>query len=120
MQRSSDHVLAARALGVKPRAIVFRHMLPNAMGPVIVQATLVLAVAIIDAASLSFLGLGDPTAPSWGTTLYWVQVNGVFLSDAWLWWAGPPGLAITLTVVALALVGTSIEDRLNPNLQESR
>jgi peptide/nickel transport system permease protein len=59
-QRHSDHVLAARALGVRPGAIVFRHMLPNAMGPVIVQATLVLATAIIDAAALSFLGLGNP------------------------------------------------------------
>ena len=70
-QRASDHVLAARSLGVKPHAIVFRHMLPNALGPVIVQATLVLAVAIIDAAALSFLGLGNPDdrRPEWGQML---------------------------------------------------
>ncbi len=70
-QRSSDHVLAARSLGVRPRAIVFRHMLPNALGPVIVQATLSLAVAIIDAAALSFLGLGNPdqSQPEWGQML---------------------------------------------------
>ena len=70
-QRDSDHVLAARSLGVKPGAIVFRHMLPNALGPVIVQATLVLASAIIDAAALSFLGLGNPDdrRPEWGQML---------------------------------------------------
>ena len=70
-QRASDHVLAARALGVKPSAIVFRHMLPNALGPVIVQSTLVLATAIIDAAALSFLGLGNPDdrQPEWGQML---------------------------------------------------
>ena len=64
-------MLAARALGVKQRAIVFRHMLPNSMGPVIVQATLVLAIAIIDAAALSFLGLGSPDdrQPEWGQML---------------------------------------------------
>ena len=74
--------------------------------------------AIVYDATLSFLGLGDPTTPSWGTTLYWVQVNGVFLSDAWRWWAVPPGAAITLTVLALALIGTAVEDRLNPALKE--
>ena len=58
-QRDSDHVLAATALGVKRRAVVLRHMLPNAIGPVIVQATLTLATAILDAAALSFLGLGS-------------------------------------------------------------
>src|SRR5690606_816828 len=70
-QRHSDHVLAARALGVRRPAIVFRHMLPNSIGPVIVQGTLVLAVSIIDAAALSFLGLGSPddTVPEWGQML---------------------------------------------------
>ena len=58
-QRESDHVLAARALGVKQRPIVFRHMLPNSVSPVIVQATLVVATSILDAAALSFLGLGS-------------------------------------------------------------
>ena len=64
-------MLAARALGVKQSAIVFRHMLPNSLGPVIVQATLVIAGAIIDAAALSFLGLGNPDdrKPEWGQML---------------------------------------------------
>ena len=70
-QRGSDHVLAARALGVTPSAVIFRHMVPNSLGPVIVQATLVLATSIIDAAALSFLGLGNPDddAPEWGRML---------------------------------------------------
>lgn len=117
---SRAHVEAARAMGAGQVWLVVRHA-SYLLGPLLVPVFVRTAMrVIIYDATLSFLGLGDPTAPSWGTTLYWVQVNGVFLSDAWLWWAGPPGLAITLTVVSLALVGTSIEDRLNPNLQESR
>src|SRR4029450_5412029 len=70
-QRESDHVLAARALGVRQRSIVLRHMLPNALSPVIVQATLTLATAILEAAALSFLGLGDPdpNRAEWGIML---------------------------------------------------
>lgn len=117
---SRAHVEAARAMGATQSWLLVRHA-SYLLGPLLVPVFVRTAMrVIIYDATLSFLGLGDPTAPSWGTTLYWVQVNGVFLTDAWLWWAGPPGLAITLTVVALALVGTSIEDRLNPNLQETR
>ncbi|GHH64805.1 ABC transporter permease [Promicromonospora soli] len=117
---SRAHFEAARAMGAGHAWLLARHA-SYLIGPLLVPVFVRTAMrAIVYDATLSFLGLGDPTVPSWGTTLYWVQVNGVFLSDAWLWWAGPPGLAITLTVVALALVGTSIEDRLNPNLQESR
>ena len=117
---SRAHVEAARAMGAGQWWLLMRHA-SYLIGPLLVPVFVRTAMrVIIYDATLSFLGLGDPTVPSWGTTLYWVQVNGVFLSDAWLWWAGPPGLAITLTVVSLALVGTSIEDRLNPNLQESR
>lgn len=117
---SRGHVEAARAMGAGHPWLLARHA-SYLIGPLLVPIFVRTAMrVIIYDATLSFLGLGDPTVPSWGTTLYWVQVNGVFLSDAWLWWAGPPGLAITVTVVALALVGTSIEDRLNPNLQENR
>lgn len=117
---SRAHVESARAMGAGQAWLLARHA-SYLIGPLLVPVFVRTAMrVIIYDATLSFLGLGDPTVPSWGTTLYWVQVNGVFLSDAWLWWAGPPGLAITLTVVSLALIGTSIEDRLNPNLQESR
>ena len=70
-QRSSDHVLAARALGVPRSKIVLRHMLPNSLSPVLVQATMVLATSIVDAAALSYIGAGNPddSSPEWGQML---------------------------------------------------
>ncbi|WP_370893729.1 ABC transporter permease [Janibacter sp. GXQ6167] len=111
-QRAKDHVLAARALGVKRSAIVLRHMLPNSLGPVIVQATLVLATAIIDAAALSFLGLGNPDdrQPEWGQ----------MLGAAQQYLGGYPHLAfypaICIIVVALGftLMGESMREALDP------
>ncbi|QZY29472.1 ABC transporter permease [Nocardioides coralli] len=111
-QRASDHVLAARALGVKRRAIVFRHMLPNALGPVIVQATLVLAVAIIDAAALSFLGLGNPDdrQPEWGQMLG--RAQQFIGSDPHLafWPAG----CIIVVALGITLMGESLREALDP------
>lgn len=115
---SRAHLEVARAMGAPQRWLLARHA-SYLIGPLLVPVFVRTAMrAIVYDATLSFLGLGDPTTPSWGTTLYWVQVNGVFLSDAWLWWAVPPGAAITLTVLALALIGTAVEDRLNPALKE--
>ncbi|HEY8371129.1 MAG TPA: ABC transporter permease [Pseudonocardiaceae bacterium] len=111
-QRHSDHVLAARALGVKPSAIVFRHMLPNSLGPVIVQATLVLAVSIIDAAALSFLGLGNPddSTPEWGQMLG--RAQDVFDSHPNLaFW---PAACIIVVALGFTLVGESLRDALDP------
>jgi peptide/nickel transport system permease protein len=111
-QRASDHVLAARALGVKPRAIVFRHMLPNALGPVIVQSTLVLALAIIDAAALSFLGLGNPDdkKPEWGQMLG----NSQALIDSHPHLAFLPAACIITVALGFTLVGESMRDALDP------
>jgi peptide/nickel transport system permease protein len=111
-QRSSDHVLAARSLGVKPRAIVFRHMLPNATGPVIVQATLVLAVAIIDAAALSFLGLGNPDQrqPEWGQMLGLAQ--GYIAEAPHL--AFYPATCIIVVALGFTLMGESLREALDP------
>jgi peptide/nickel transport system permease protein len=111
-QRASDHVLAARSLGVKPGAIVFRHMLPNAMGPVIVQATLVLAVAIIDAAALSFLGLGNPDErqPEWGQMLG--RAQGYIGEAPHL--AFYPAACIIVVALGFTLVGESMRDALDP------
>ncbi len=111
-QRASDHVLAARSLGVKPGAIVFRHMLPNALGPVIVQATLSLAVAIIDAAALSFLGLGNPDQrqPEWGAMLGAAQP---FIGEAphlAFWPAG----CIIVVALGFTLMGESLREALDP------
>jgi peptide/nickel transport system permease protein len=111
-QRSSDHVLAARSLGVKRSAIIFRHMVPNSLGPVIVQATLVLATSIIDAAALSFLGLGNPDddAPEWGQMLgrsqQYIQDNPHL--------AVYPALCIILVALGFTLMGESLREALDP------
>ena len=111
-QRASDHVLAARALGVKQRAIVFRHMLPNSLGPVIVQATLVLAVAIIDAAALSFLGLGNPDdrQPEWGQMLGDAQD---FINE-YPHLAFYPAACIIVVALGFTLMGESLREALDP------
>jgi peptide/nickel transport system permease protein len=111
-QRASDHVLAARALGVRQRSIVFRHMLPNALGPVIVQSTLVLALAIIDAAALSFLGLGNPddNIPEWGQMLG----NAQIVIDTHPHLAFWPAACIIAIALGFTLVGESMRDALDP------
>ncbi|MDO5711355.1 MAG: ABC transporter permease [Micrococcales bacterium] len=111
-QRHSDHVLAARALGVKPSAIIFRHMLPNSLGPVIVQATLVLATAIIDAAGLSFLGLGNPDdrQPEWGQMLGEAQK---YLQD-YPHLAFYPAICIIIVALGFTLMGESLREALDP------
>jgi peptide/nickel transport system permease protein len=111
-QRSSDHVLAARALGVRRNAIIFRHMVPNSLGPVIVQSTLVLATSIIDAAALSFLGLGNPDddAPEWGQMLgrsqQYIQDNPHL--------AVYPALCIVFVALGFTLMGESLREALDP------
>jgi peptide/nickel transport system permease protein len=112
--RAEDYVEAARAVGNPPARILLRHILPNILPPVIVQATLAIAAAIIAEASLSFLGLGQqPPAPSWGSMLNTAQR---FLTQA-PWMAVFPGLAIFLTVLAFNLLGDGLRDALDPKSQ---
>ena len=109
--RAEDYVEAARAVGNPPARILLRHILPNILPPVIVQATLAIAAAIIAEASLSFLGLGQqPPAPSWGSMLNTAQR---FLTQA-PWMAVFPGLAIFVTVLAFNLLGDGLRDALDP------
>ena len=113
-QRESDHVLAARALGVKQRDIVLRHMLPNSMTAVIVQATLTFAVAILDAAALSFLGLGDVSdinRAEWGQML---GVDGVINFEVRPALAYFPAVAIILIALGFTLLGESMREALDP------
>ncbi len=106
-----DYVEAARALGNPPWRVAVRHVLPNILPPVLVQATLAIAAAIIAEASLSFLGLGQqPPEPSWGSMLNAAQR---FLTQA-PWLAVFPGAAIFLTVLAFNLVGDGLRDALDP------
>jgi len=112
-QRGSDHVLAATSLGVKRTAIVFRHMLPNSLGPVIVQATLTLATAILEAAALSFLGLGDPdpNRAEWGIMLS--RAARQFL-DVRPELAYYPAIAIIVVALGFTLLGESLREALDP------
>ena len=106
-----EYIEAARALGNPPLRIAWRHVLPNILAPVIVQATLAIAAAIIAEASLSFLGLGQqPPAPSWGSMLNTAK-NYV---DNAPWMAIWPGLAIFLLVLAFNLLGDGLRDALDP------
>lgn len=111
-QRHSDHVLAARALGVSEWAVVFRHMLPNSLGPVIVQSTLVLATSIIDAAALSFLGLGNPNdrRPEWGQMLG--RAQPYIYDNPHL--AVYPALCIIVVALGFTLMGESLREALDP------
>jgi peptide/nickel transport system permease protein len=111
-QRESDHVIAATALGVKRPAVVIKHMLPNAIGPVLVQATLTLATAILDAAALSFLGLGDadPGRAEWGLMLAQAQPLLEVRPALALWPAG----AIIVIALGFTLLGESLREALDP------
>ncbi len=111
-QRESDHVLAARALGVKRGPIVFRHMLPNSISPVIVQATLTVAIVILDAAALSFLGLGsqDVSQPEWGQMLGEAQDRIDSYPGLAFWPAG----GIILVALGFTLLGESLREAIDP------
>jgi peptide/nickel transport system permease protein len=113
VQREQEFVHAARALGASNTRILFRHVLPNVLTPVIVIATFEFSRMIISEASLSFLGLGvQPAIPSWGSML---ADGRQYLATAW-WVATLPGLGITVTVLAINLVGDWLRDQLDPRL----
>jgi peptide/nickel transport system permease protein len=111
-QNQSDYVLAASALGIRRRRIVLGHVLPNSVGPTIVQATLNLATAIIEVAALSFLGLGqsDPAVAEWGRML--VAAQDRFEAAPRL--ALLPGLAIAITALGFTLLGEAMREALDP------
>jgi peptide/nickel transport system permease protein len=112
--RENLYVDAARVLGAPTRTILFRHLLPNVIAPVIVAATLGTGTAILAAASLSFLGLGSqPPSPEWGRML---SEGRGYLRDQW-WISTFPGLAIMVTVLAMNLLGDGLRDALDPRLK---
>jgi ABC-type dipeptide/oligopeptide/nickel transport system permease subunit len=112
--KEKEYIEACRALGQRDVKILWRHILPNCMAPIIVTATLGIATGIILEASLSFLGLGtQPPTPSWGWDLKanvaWIQANP--------WLSLFPGLAIFLTVLGFNLFGDGLRDALDPRLK---
>ncbi|MCP9488593.1 MAG: ABC transporter permease [Solirubrobacteraceae bacterium MAG38_C4-C5] len=102
---------AAVAMGAGRLHVARWHLLPALVPLAASQFVRAAALAILLEASLSFLGLGDPIAKSWGTMLHFAQVQGAVLTDAWLWWVVPPGLAIATTVLSLALLATALDGR---------
>jgi peptide/nickel transport system permease protein len=113
--REREFVLASRTVGVSNARIIFRHLLPNALAPVIVAATFGMANAILLEAGLSFLGLGvQPPTPSWGNMLKDAQSLTVLESMPWLWI--PPGTMIALAVLSINFIGDGLRDALDPYL----
>ena len=113
--REREFVEAARCLGVRNLRIVFRHILPNSVGPIVVAATFGAATAILTESALSFLGLGvQPPQASWGSLLNDAQSLTVLERAPWLWL--PPGLFIMVSVLAINFVGDGLRDALDPRL----
>ena len=110
-QTSLDYVQAARALGLSELRIIFRHILPNALAPVLVSATFGIAAAILIESSLAFLGVGDPSVASWGETL------NTGRTEHKLWLVLAPGFAIFFVVSVFNLVGEGLRDALDPRLR---
>jgi len=115
VEKGKEYVQAARVIGIRPGTILRRHILPNVMGPVMVIATIHLAIAIITEATLSFLGVGvPPTTPSLGTL---IRIGNEYLFSGEWWITIFPGLALVILVLAVNLLGDWLRDALNPKLR---
>ncbi len=113
--REQEYITAARATGVSSLRILFRHVLPNSISPMLVQATLSVATAIINIAALGFLGLGaQPPEPEWGTML---STGREYVGQGKWWYTAFPGMAIMLTVLGFNLLGDGLRDALDPRLR---
>lgn len=115
-QRQVEFVVAARSLGYGHLRIMFSDILPNALPPIVVTASAMIASAILMESALSFMGFGDPNAVSWGTM---IGAGREYLRTSW-YLTAIPGAAIVLTVLAMNLIGDAINDALNPRLLEAR
>ena len=115
VEKNKEYVQAARVIGVRPGTIMLRHVLPNVMGPVLVIATITLALAVITEATLSFLGVGlPPTEPSLGTL---IRIGNDYLFSGEWWITIFPGIALALLVLAVNLLGDWLRDAFNPKLR---
>jgi len=117
--RERAFVERARALGASDAYIIRTHILPNTLPLIFANTVLIVAVAILSEAALSFLGLGDPTRISWGTMLENAFQSGAPSAGAW-WYVIPPGLCITVLVLAVSMLGYLFEEYVNPRLRDQR
>jgi peptide/nickel transport system permease protein len=116
--RAHEYIEAARAIGARDARIIFRHLLPNTVAPIVIAATYGMATAILLEASLSFLGLGvQPPTASWGNMLNDAQSMSVLAQMPWMW--VPPGLAIAVSVLSINFLGDGLRDALDPRVRIS-
>ncbi|AJC95280.1 oligopeptide ABC transporter permease [Staphylococcus hyicus] len=112
-EKENEYFLAAQSIGTPVIKILFKHLLPNILSVIIVQATLLFAVQIVAEAGLSFLGFGiDKTVPTWGNMLSDAQEGDILRGKPWIWM--PPALAITTTILCINFIGEGLKDALNP------
>ncbi|MBY7663342.1 oligopeptide ABC transporter permease [Staphylococcus agnetis] len=112
-EKENEYFLAAQSIGTPVFKILFKHLLPNILSVIIVQATLLFAVQIVAEAGLSFLGFGiDKTVPTWGNMLSDAQEGDILRGKPWIWM--PPALAITTTILCINFIGEGLKDALNP------
>lgn len=109
----------ARAAGASKFYIMLKHMVPNVLPVALASMILSVPAAILTEASISFIGLGDPTAPTWGRMLHYAHSGGGFFHLAW-WWILPPGLAITILTLAFVFIGHAVDEIVNPRLRRRR
>ncbi len=114
-----QYIEAAKCLGIPSYVVLFKHILLNVIGPILVNITLIMATAVISESGLSFLGLGDPSVWSWGTILKkaWDSSAVIKIPNPYWWWLAPSAF-ITIYVVAFNLLGTAINETLNPKTRE--
>lgn len=112
-EKENEYFLAAQSIGTPVYKILLKHLLPNILSVIIVQATLVFAVQIVAEAGLSFLGFGiDKTVPTWGNMLTDAQEGDILRSKPWIWM--PPAVIITVTILCINFIGEGLKDALNP------
>jgi peptide/nickel transport system permease protein len=114
--KQSPYIEAARALGASDARIIFSHILPNTTSLIIIEVITIMGGAMLTEASLSFLGLGDPRAMSWGMMLHYALSRNAIYLGMW-WWFLPPGLLISLSVLSIILISTGLEEYFNPRLR---
>ncbi|AQQ51817.1 oligopeptide ABC transporter permease [Planococcus lenghuensis] len=112
-ERENEYILSAISIGTRPITVMLKHLLPNVLSTVIVQASLLLAVMIVAETGLSFIGFGVPLGtPSWGNLLQAARDPGILSDKPWIW--VPAGLAITFTILAINFIGEGLKDAFNP------